>query len=101
MRTTKTRSCDVRRRRVRQRHSPRVLGGNAIRRWVAKEIVGDRVTVESIELIEHDRQTIVRGRYDGEYDKTGLSDPLILTSYVTVRDGRIVSLIVIHNTPAY
>jgi hypothetical protein len=101
MRTTKTRSCDVRRRRVRQRHSPRFLGGDAIRRWVAKEIVGDRVTVESIELIEHDRQTIVRGRYDGEYDKTGLPDPLILTSYFTVRDGRIVSLIVIHNTPAY
>lgn len=76
-------------------------GADAIRRWVAKEIVGDRVTVEPIELIEHDRQTIVRGRYDGEYDKTGLPDPLILTSYFTVRDGRIVSLIVVHNTPAY
>ena len=36
-------------------------GADAIRRWVAKEIVGDRVTVEPIELIEHDRQTIVRG----------------------------------------
>jgi hypothetical protein len=76
-------------------------GADAIRRWVAKEIVGDRVTVEPIALIEHDRQTIVRGRYDGDYDKTGLPDPLILTSYFTVRDGRIVSLIVIHNTPAY
>ena len=43
----------------------------------------------------------MRGRYDGEYDKTGFPDPLILTSYFTVRDGRIVSLIVIHNTPAY
>jgi SnoaL-like domain len=76
-------------------------GADAIRRWVAKEIVGDRVTVEPIELIEHHGTTILRGRYDGEYDKAGLPDPLILTSYFTVRDGRIVSLIIVHNTPAY
>jgi hypothetical protein len=76
-------------------------GADAIRRWAAKEIVGDRVTLEVIEVIEHYGQTIVRGRYDGEYDKSSLPDELILTSYFTVRDGKIVSLIVIHNTPAY
>jgi hypothetical protein len=43
----------------------------------------------------------VRGRYDGEYDKTNLPDELILTNYFTVRDGKIVRLIVIRNTPAY
>jgi hypothetical protein len=43
----------------------------------------------------------VRARYDGEYDKTNLPDELILTTYVTVRDGRIVTLIIIRNTPAY
>jgi hypothetical protein len=46
-------------------------------------------------------QTIVRGRYDGEYDKTNLPDELILTNYFTARDGKIVSLTVIRNTPAY
>ena len=46
-------------------------------------------------------QTILRGRYDGEYDKTNIPDELILTNYFTVRDGTIVSLIVIRNTPAY
>jgi hypothetical protein len=40
------------------------------------------------------------GRYDGGYDKTNLPDELILTSYFTVRDGKIVTLIVIRNTPA-
>ena len=64
-------------------------------------LVGDRVTVDVTDAIQHDGLTIVQGVYDGEYDKTGLPDPLILTSYFTVRDGRIVSLIVIHNTPAY
>ena len=72
-------------------------GQDAIRRWVREEIVGDRVTVEPIDVIEHHGQTILRGRYDGEYDKTNLPDELILTSYFTVRDGRIVTLIIIHN----
>ena len=72
-------------------------GKDAIRRWIREEIVGDRVTVEPIELIEHHGLTILRGRYDGEYDKTNLPDELILTSYFTVRHGRIATLIIIHN----
>ena len=72
-------------------------GKDAIRRWVAKEMVGARVTIEVVEVIDHHGQTIVRGRYDGEYDKTGLPDELILTNYFTVRDGKIDSLIVISN----
>jgi hypothetical protein len=36
----------------------------------------------------------------GTFDKTNLPDELILTNYFTVRDGKIVSLIVIFNTPA-
>lgn len=76
-------------------------GKGAIRRWVAKEMVGDRVTIEVTEVIDHYGQRIVRGRYDGEYDKTTLPDELTLTNYFTVRDGKIGSLIVIRNTPAY
>ena len=75
-------------------------GREAIRRWVARELVGDRVTVAVTEVLDHHRETIVRGRYDGDYDKTNLPDPLILTSYFTVRDGMILTLIVIRNTPA-
>jgi len=75
-------------------------GTEAIRRWAARELVGDRVTVEVTEVLDHHGDTIVRGRYDGNYDKTNLPDELILTNYFTVRDGKIVTLIVIRNTPA-
>ena len=75
-------------------------GREAIRRWVAREIAGDRVTVAVTEVLDNHGDTIVRGRYDGDYDKTNLPDPLILTHYFTVRDGKIVTLIVIANTPA-
>jgi ketosteroid isomerase-like protein len=76
-------------------------GADAIRRWVAKEMVGDKIALEVTEVIAHHGETIVRGRYDGEFDKTNLPDEVILTNYFTVRDGKIVSLIVIRNTPAY
>jgi hypothetical protein len=70
-------------------------GTEAIRRWVAKEIVGDRVTIQVTEAIEHHGLTIVRGRYDGEFDRTNLPDEIILTNYFTIREGKIDSLIVI------
>ena len=75
-------------------------GREAIRRWVARELVGDRVTVAVTEVLDHHGAAIVRGRYDGNYDKTNLPDELILTNYFTVRDGKIVTLITIRNTSA-
>jgi hypothetical protein len=74
-------------------------GSEAIRRWVAGEMTGDQVTIDVTEVIDHHGDTIVRGRYDGTFDKTNLPEELILTNYFTVRDGKIVSLIVIRNTP--
>ncbi len=75
-------------------------GREAIRAWVARELVGDRVTIAVTEVLDHHGDTIVRGRYDGDYDKANLPDELILTNYFTVRDGRILTLIVIRNTPS-
>src|ERR1700722_15437314 len=75
-------------------------GTDAIHRWVAKELVGDQITVEVTEVNEPYGNTIVRGRYDGLFDRTNLPGDLILTNYFPVRDGTIVSLIVIRNTPA-
>ena len=74
-------------------------GTDAIRGWVAKDLVGDRVSVEVVEVVHHHGLTVVRGRYDGDYDKTNLPGELILTNYFTVRKGKIDTLIVIRNTP--
>jgi hypothetical protein len=77
------------------------VGIDAIRRWVAKEMVGDSVTIDVREVLDHRGDTIVRGAYDGTFDRTNLPGELILSNYFSVRDGKIVSLIVIRNTPAY
>jgi len=76
------------------------VGTEAIRRWVAKEMVGDKVRIDVREVLDHHGDTIVRGAYDGEFDKTALPDELILSNYFSVRDGKIVSLVVIFNQPA-
>jgi hypothetical protein len=75
-------------------------GADAIRRWVAREMVGDKVSIEVREVLDHHGDTIVRGAYDGEFDKSSLPDEIVLTNYFSVRDGKIVSLIVIFNQPA-
>jgi hypothetical protein len=78
-------------------------GAEAIRRWVAREVTGDKLSIEVREVLDHHGDTIVRGAYDGEFDRSSLPPgDLILTNYFSVRDGKIVSLVVIRNTePAY
>jgi len=76
-------------------------GPEAIRRWVAKEMVGDKVSIEAREVIDHHGDTIVRGAYDGDFDKANLPDELVLSNYFSVRDGKIVSLVVVFNQAAY
>jgi hypothetical protein len=77
-----------------------IKGTDAIRRWVEKEMVGDHVTMDVHEVLDHHGDTIVRARYDGTYDKTTLPDELVMSNYFSVRDGKIVSLSIIFNQPS-
>jgi len=77
-----------------------IVGIDAIRRWVEKEMVGDHVTIEVREVLDHYGDTIVRGAYDGDYDKTNLPKELILSNYFKVRNGKIVGLVIIFNQPS-
>jgi ketosteroid isomerase-like protein len=77
-----------------------IWGAEAIRKFMAKEFVGDHVTMEVREVIDHYGDIIVRAKYDGTYDKTNLPDELIMTSYFSIRDDKIVSLTVIFNQPS-
>src|SRR5579871_1812529 len=77
-----------------------IKGIDAIRRWVEKEMVGDQVTMEPLEVIDHYGDTIVRSRYDGTYDKSNLPAELVMSDYFSVRDGKIVSIAVIRNQPS-
>jgi hypothetical protein len=77
-----------------------IWGADAIRAFMAREFVGDHVTMEVREVIDHYGDIIVRARYDGTYDKTSLPDEFIMTSYFSIRDGKITSLTIIFNQPS-
>src|SRR5258708_28605270 len=74
-------------------------GLNATRAWLDREIIGNKVTTTPTATAEHYGEVIVHAVTDGEYDKTRLPDPLVLTYYFTVRGHRIVQLIIIRNEP--
>jgi len=74
-------------------------GTDAIRRWLDREVIGDKVTMEVTSTFDHRGDIVVNGLMDGDYDKTGLPERLILTHYFTLEDDRIVRLIIIRNEP--
>jgi hypothetical protein len=77
-----------------------IWGTERIRAFMAKEFVGDHVTMEVREVIDHYGDILVRAGFDGTYDKTNLPEDFVMTSYFSIREGRIVSLTVIFNQPS-
>src|ERR1700712_3570121 len=69
-----------------------IWGTDRIRQFVTKEFVADLVTMEITEVVDHHGDLIVPARYDGTYDKTNLPAELIMSSYFSLRDGKIISL---------
>src|SRR5258708_9464085 len=56
-------------------------GRNAIRAWLDREIIGDKVTTNPTATAEHYGELIVHAVTHGEYDTTGLPAPPVLPFY--------------------
>jgi ketosteroid isomerase-like protein len=72
-------------------------GRPAIREWAARDIIGERLTMDVTEVIEHYGNVILMANVDGTYDKRGLPDPLVLAFYFTPHGDKIVQLIILRN----
>jgi hypothetical protein len=72
-------------------------GKAAIRKWAERDIIGERLRMDVTEVIEHYGNYIVTANVDGNFDKRGLPDPLVLAFYVTPHRNRIVQLIILRN----
>jgi SnoaL-like domain len=73
---------------------------DAIRNWAQREIIDDRVTMQVSSATCRGNSVAITADVGGNFDKTGLPDPLILTFYFSVSGERIVQLIIVHNKPA-
>lgn len=73
------------------------VGVDAIRAFAEKEMFGADVTMAVERALDREGNITVHARLDGSYDKTGLPDPLILSFYFSIREGKITQLIIIQN----
>ena len=72
-------------------------GKPAIREWAKRDIIGERLTMNVTKVINHYDNFIVTANVDGNFDKRGLPDPLVLAFYFTAQSDLIVQLIILRN----
>jgi ketosteroid isomerase-like protein len=72
-------------------------GKEAIKDWAARDIIGDHVTMYVVTAMEHYGNAIIRANVDGDYDKRGLPDPLVVTFYFSIYRDKIIQLIILRN----
>src|SRR5258708_40068872 len=64
----------------------------AIKAWSDREIFDVRVTLEVIDVADNDGETVLTTKVDGNFDRTGLPDPVIINHHFTVEGNKIVKL---------
>ena len=69
-----------------------IRGIAAIKEWSEREIFAVNVTLEVVDVVERDDQTIVTVKIDGTFDKTGLPDPLLMDHCFAAAGDKITSL---------
>jgi ketosteroid isomerase-like protein len=72
-------------------------GTDSIKKWSSKEMIGDKVTFEIDEVVDHHGDYIITALTDGNYDKSKSPDPTYLDYFFTLEGGKIVKMIVIKN----
>ena len=55
--------------------------------------------MDPVSARRHYGDEIVTFKLDGQYDKTGLPDPLLLTFYFSLHEAKICRLIILRNKP--
>jgi len=64
-------------------------GVAAIKEWANREIFAVNVTLDVMEAVERDGQTIVTVKIAGTFDRIGLPDPLLMEHCFTVAGDKI------------
>jgi hypothetical protein len=64
----------------------------AIKSWSDKDIFDAQVTLEVIEVAKRDGETVITTKVDGNFDRTGLPDPVIINHHITTEGDKIARL---------
>jgi hypothetical protein len=74
-------------------------GKGEIRAWAERDMIGNRITMYVVSVFKRPGIAVVAANVDGEFDRNGLPDPLVLSFYFTVHNEKIVQLIILRNEP--
>jgi ketosteroid isomerase-like protein len=72
-------------------------GKAAIKDWAERDIIGERLTIAVTKVVRHYDNFIVTADIDGNFDKRGLPDPLVVAFYFTPHHDLIIQLIILRN----
>ena len=67
-------------------------GSAAVKAWSDREIFTPLVTLEVIDVADQGGATVVTTKVEGNFDRTGLPDPVIIKHHITAAGGKIVGL---------
>ena len=73
------------------------LGKDEIKKWSDKEMIEDKVTFKADTIVEHYGEYFITALTDGNYDKSKAPDPTYLDYFFTLREDKIVRLIITKN----
>lgn len=74
-------------------------GKAEIARWIREEVVGEQMRARVMRASDHFGDCIVAAHVTGDFDMTGLPDPMELCFHFGMRDRLIVTLYVMHKLP--
>jgi hypothetical protein len=63
-----------------------------IKAWSDREVFAPQVTLEVIDVADRDGETVVTTKVQGNFDRTGLPDPVVINHHMTSESGKIVGL---------
>jgi len=68
-------------------------GRDEIKAWSDREIFGARVTLEVLDVADRGAEAVVTTKVDGNFDRTGLPDPVVINHHITADGNKIVRLV--------
>ena len=73
------------------------MGQSGHQELAERDIIGERLTITVTKIVNNHGNFVVTANVDGNFDKRGLPDPLVLAFYFTSHDELIVQLIILRN----
>ncbi|MBX3197841.1 MAG: nuclear transport factor 2 family protein [Labilithrix sp.] len=75
-------------------------GRATIAGWIARDVVGQRLSMRIGRVRNNHAHAVVEATVDGDFERRGLPDPLVVTFYFSVHAGQIDQLLILRNEPS-